>query len=112
MGAPAHDFDFEYFYVSFDENNVEDFNRRSKIDVINEMERQANLLLQQRLPLDKRLSLMNPHKNARRLSVSEQKTRAQIASTERMAILQKLFSAAIKHASEVFRDQALVEVCD
>jgi hypothetical protein len=109
LGAPPHEFDFEYFYVTFDAYHVAESDRRSKIDVINEMERQANMLLQQQLPRDERVLLMNPHKNARRLSASERNARAQIASAERMVILRELITAAMHHVVELLREPVLAE---
>jgi hypothetical protein len=44
------------------------------------MERRANILLQQRLqqlPRNNHVMLMNPHKNARRLSAQERNARAE-----------------------------------
>ena len=34
LGAPPHEFDFDYFYVSFDPYDDADANRRSKVDII------------------------------------------------------------------------------
>jgi hypothetical protein len=107
LGAPPHEFDFEYFYVTFDAYDATDSDRRSKIDVVNEMERQANLLLQQQLPRNEHVQLLNPHKNARRLVASERKARTEIASPERMDTLCELTSTAIHHVVELLRDPAL-----
>jgi hypothetical protein len=98
LGAPPHEFDFDYFYVSFDPYDVADANRRSKVDIINEMEWQANVLLQQTLPRDDRVVLMNPYKNARRLSAEDRESRARIASTDRIHVLRELVAAALQHA--------------
>ncbi len=97
LGAPPHEFDFDYFYVSFDSYDVADANRRSKVDIVNEMERQANVLLQQELPRNDRVVLMNPHKNARRLSAEDRESRARIASTDRIHVLRGLVAAALQH---------------
>jgi hypothetical protein len=111
LGAPPHEFDFDYFYVTFDPYDVADSERRSKIEVVNEMERQANMLLQQQLPRDDRVMLMNPHKNARRLSAAEKHARAQIASAERMAVLRELATATLHHVVDLQRDPAVSGAC-
>lgn len=97
LGAPPHEFDFEYFYVSFDPYDVVDADRRSKIDIVNEMERQANVLLQQELPRDDRVVLMNPYKKARRVSAEDREARALIASTDRIQVLRELVAVALQH---------------
>jgi hypothetical protein len=110
LDASPHEFDYEYFYVSFDAYEVEDKERRNKIDVINEMERQANVLLQQQLPRDDRVLLMNPHKNASRLSSDRRNARAQHASAERMERLRELTNAAVQYVVDLLNDPALAEV--
>jgi len=110
LGAPPHEFDYEYFYVSFHAYEVEDTDRRSKIDVVNEMEGQANMLLQQQLPDDDRVLLMNPHKNAGRLSSNERNARALHASAERMELLRELTNAAVHYVVDLLCDPALAEV--
>ena len=99
LGAPPHEFDFEYFYVSFEPYDVADADRRSKVDTVNEMERQANVWLQQELPRDDRVILMNPHKNARRLSAEDREARARLASTDRIQILRELVADALQHVA-------------
>ncbi len=99
LRAPPHEFDFEYFYVSFDPYDSGDANRRGKVEIVNEMERQANVLLQRQLPRDDRVVLMNPHKNARRLSFKERETRARIASTDRIQVLRELIAVALNHVA-------------
>jgi hypothetical protein len=106
LGADPHEFDFEYFYVLFDPYDITDASRRTKVDVINEMERQANLLLQQRLPEDKRVVLMNPYKNARRLSAEDREARARLASMDRMEALGKLIDAAMGCVAGVLQGTA------
>lgn len=103
LGAPPHEFDFEYFYVLFDPYDDGDgANRRTKVDIVNEMERQANALLQQELPRNDRVVLMNPYKNARRLSDKDREARARIASTDRIQILRELVAATIQHVVGLF----------
>jgi hypothetical protein len=110
LGAPPHEFDFEYFYVSFHAYDVADADRRNKIDVVNEMERHANILLQQQLTRDDRVLLMNPHKNASRLSPGERNARAQLASAERMEIIRELTNAATQYVDELLHDPAMAKV--
>jgi hypothetical protein len=55
--------------------------------------------------------LMNPHKNARRLSAAEKYARAQIASAERMAVLRELATATLHHVVDLLRDPAVSGAC-
>jgi hypothetical protein len=99
LGAPAYEFDFEYFYISFDPYDVADAARRAKVDLVNEMERQVNLLLQQHVPGDGGAVLMNPYRNARRLSLEEREARARLALPEHIEAAKELVQAAVQHVS-------------
>jgi hypothetical protein len=104
LGAPPPEFEFEYFYVSFGGYEPNATDRREKVDLINEMERRANFLLQERLPADPRMVLMNPHKNAAWVSHQVRKTRAALGSLADIALVEALARGALEYANGLLRD--------
>lgn len=95
LGGPTHEFDYEYFYVTFDRYDVQDADRRAKIDVVNEMERRARALVGERVPDDPRVTLLNPYKGTGYVSAEQREARKLIASVDRLGLLHELVAEAV-----------------
>jgi len=97
--APSmpHEFDFEYFYVTFDSYLSEDQYVRNKIDVINEMERTANIAIYNALPEHMRGRLLNPFRGAGHVKVQDRQRRAALRTPERQAKVQALAQAVAEY---------------
>ncbi|HOI37372.1 MAG: hypothetical protein GX573_20665 [Chloroflexi bacterium] len=85
------DFDFHYFYTCFGAY-IDPKESREGIELINEMERQLNKLVQERLD-----NLMNPYKGAYHVFRKEREKRQALATPARMRKLQKLVDAVETH---------------
>src|SRR4051812_50204475 len=62
LAADPHEFDFEYFYVSFVAYDPEAADRRAQIDVVNEKERRTKETRGGGRPPGARGGLLKPHK--------------------------------------------------
>ena len=93
--APAlpHEFDFEYFYVSFHAYSTEDAGLRNKIDSINEMERAANVAIHDALPTEDRKRLLNPYRGRGYISKDTRAMRTSLRTEEHTAKIANLAAA-------------------
>lgn len=88
-----HEFDFEYFYVSFHNYSAEDSTLRHKINSINELERAANIAIHYALPEGYRNRLLNPYLRKGYLSKEKQAQRASLQSDEHRLKIANLAAA-------------------
>ena len=77
----THLFDYEYFYVTFDAYVSE--GRKSKVDVVNEMERAVNRELQRRLQPSFSDCLLNGYKGSGYVPRAESEARRTLMTPER-----------------------------
>jgi hypothetical protein len=80
-------FDFQYFYTCFGEY-IDPRESREGIELVNEMERQLNKLVQERLD-----NLMNPYKGPYHVSGKEREKRKRLVTPYRMKKLKRLVDA-------------------
>jgi hypothetical protein len=86
-----HLFDYEYFYVTFDTYDAE--NHKSKVDVINEMERAANQELQSRLPPAFMACLLNKYKGTAYIHAAKSTARLNLTTPDRRRLITDLVDA-------------------
>ncbi len=72
-------------------------NRKSKVDVINEMERAANRELQSRLPPALIACLLNRYKGAAYIGAAESAARSNLMTPERKRLITDLVDAVVDH---------------
>jgi hypothetical protein len=90
-----HLFDYEYFYVTFDTYDAE--NHKSKVDVINEMERAANRELQSRLSPALMACLLNKHKGTAYIGAAESAARLNLMTPDRKQLITDLVDAVVDY---------------
>jgi hypothetical protein len=90
-----HQFDYEYFYVTFDQYDGE--NHRDKINVVNEMERVINQALKCGLSPDFVEHLMNELKGTGYIRPAEREKREALMTTERRGKVDALVGAVLDH---------------
>ncbi len=97
LPALPHEFNFDYFYVTFDAYSTEDQQVRDKIDVINEMERATNVAIADALPVGMQDRLLNPFLGKAYVKVVERQRRAAFRTPERLAKIEALVNAVAQH---------------
>lgn len=93
----AHDFDFDFFYATFGEY-CDPRESRAGIEVINEMERRLNELVQVQLP---RLTILNLYRGKSKLNRSKRDFRKGLATAERLAELDSLVAEVDAHVKRL-----------
>jgi hypothetical protein len=107
LDAHAHEFDYEYFYVTFDQYDGE--NHRDKIDVVNEMERSINRALKGCLSPNFVQHLMNEHKGSGYVKPLERIKRQALMTPERSEKVKLLIGTVVEYLASV-RPEAVVDV--
>jgi hypothetical protein len=90
-----HLFDYECFYITFD--TYDDENRRSRVNVVNEMERGANRELQTRLPAKFSERLLNRYKGSGYLQPAEREARRNLMTVDRRHLITSLIDSVIEY---------------
>ena len=90
-----HLFDYEFFYVTFDTYDKD--NRKSKVDVVNEMERAANRELHSRLPPAFAPCLLNRYKGSGYLSAAKRVMRRNFLTPERERSITALVDSVVEY---------------
>jgi hypothetical protein len=88
LGNPE-EFDFDFFFTPFGQY-VPPSKSRLGIDLVNEMERQLNRLVQDEFAQKKSVKIENPLKNSGYISKTEREKRSRFVTPERIAQLQQL----------------------
>ncbi len=96
-GGEPHLYDYEYFYVTFDPYNCTDETRRESIDLINEMERAANVELTRRLETMATISHLNEYKGNGYVHSVERDARRKLRTPERMRSIASLVDAVMEY---------------
>jgi hypothetical protein len=96
-----HEFDFEYFYVTFHAYAAGDGDLRIKIDTINEMERAANVAVYEALPEEARGDLMNRYKGTGYVSKAERAKRSSLRSEATKQKIMALAKAVGEHVRDI-----------
>lgn len=94
--APDY-YDFEYFYVTFDSYDGSTAHRRTKVDVVNEMERATNQALRDNISEKFRNCLLNEYTGNGYVPKAERLSRAVLRTPERMAKVEELVRAVMEH---------------
>ena len=92
-----HLYDYEYFYVTFNTYDVSEQNRKSSVDVINEMERATNLDLTRRLTASSRNRHLNEYKGVGYLKVAEREVRRNLMTPERLRLITGLVDSVAEY---------------
>jgi len=95
-GEP-HLYDYEYFYVTFSAYASTDENRRSNVDLINEMERATNLELTHRLAMSSTIRHLNEYKAAGYVQSEEREARRGLRTPERLELVTSLVDAVMEY---------------
>jgi len=97
-GDEPHLYDYEYFYVTFDTYGVTE-NRRSSVDVINEMERATNSELVRRLGTSSTTRHLNEYKGVGYVQAAEREARGRLMTPERLRLVTALVDAVMEYVA-------------
>jgi hypothetical protein len=102
---PAHPeaFDFDFFYTTFG-RYVDPSHSRAGIDVVNEMERQLNRLIQK----EHGKMLLNRYEGRTKLLRQVREARSALATTERLAKLQELVATVTERVARQRTSAAVI----
>ncbi len=94
LGDPEN-YDFDFFFTCFG-GYVEPSKSRAGIDLVNEMERQLNVLAQETLG-----EIENPYKGTAHVSVKQREYRRKLALPQRIKQLQDLVDTVKRHLRNI-----------
>lgn len=94
-------YDFEYFYVTFESYDGSTIQRRTKVDVVNEMERATNQALRDKLSEKLRDCLLNGYEGNGYVTKAKRLARAALRTPERMAKVEALVRVVMEHVISV-----------
>lgn len=101
------EYDYQYFYVTFDPYDEDDAIRRSGVDVVNEMERAVNEGVKGVLNQQYQNRLLNPYGGAGYIKKEEKCKRAAIRTKERMgkvyALITDVVNCIIEYAPDAIK---------
>jgi hypothetical protein len=94
-------YDFEYFFVTFDPYGGSTIQCRTKVDVVNEMERATNQVLRDNLSEKFRDCLLNEYTGNGYVPKTKRLARAALRTWERMAKVEALVRAVMEYVISV-----------
>jgi hypothetical protein len=108
-GGEPHLYDYEYFYVTFDAYNNTDETRRNSVDLVNEMERAANIELTRRLERLSTVSHLNEYKGVGYIDSTEREARRNLRTPERMRLISSLVDAVMEYIGTLYSNLSITE---
>jgi hypothetical protein len=94
--APDY-YDFEYFYVTFNSYDGPTAHRRTKVGVVNEMERATNEALRDKVSEKLRNCLLNEYTGNGYVPKAERFARAALRTPERMVKVEELARSVMEY---------------
>ena len=96
---PPHEFDFNYFYVTFDPY-LHGIDNRASVDSINEMERIAIDMVKEALPAAHRHRLLNPRAGTGYVSRANRDKREALRTSDKVRKIKELADAVAKSVAD------------
>jgi hypothetical protein len=95
LPGEAEEFDFDFFYATFGKY-VDPRETRDRIDLVNEMERQLNRLVQSRLE-----NVLNPYRASGHVHKAKRQARDRLLTEERRGALEALVTSVVDHIAKL-----------